>query len=93
MQIKKLRGASALALLIGTSGFSSAFAQQAADQPQPAPQTAPQAGADQTAPPADQGGGDKVIVTGSLIATRRKTRPSPSRFSRPRIWSSRALPT
>jgi iron complex outermembrane recepter protein len=73
MQIKKLRGASALALLIGTSGFSSALAQQAADQPQLAPQTA----VDQTAPPADASGGEKVVVTGSLTATTPEDAPKP----------------
>ncbi|MDP3738517.1 MAG: TonB-dependent receptor plug domain-containing protein [Hyphomonadaceae bacterium] len=72
MQIKKLRGASALALLMGTSGFASAFAQQASDQPQTAPQTV-----DQVAPPADAGGGEKVVVTGSLIATTPEDAPKP----------------
>lgn len=72
MKIKKLRGASALALLIGTSGIPAAFAQQASDQPQTAPTAV-----DQTAPPADVGGGEKVVVTGSLIATTPEDAPRP----------------
>ena len=70
MRIKTLRGASALALLIGASGFPAAFAQEA---PAPAPQTV-----DQIAPATDQiGGGEKVVVTGSLIATTAEDAPKP----------------
>ena len=88
MKIRTLRGASALALLIGTSGASAAFAQQAptpaptqpnqtigtTEAAQPAPQTAP---VDQTAPPADTTATDRVVVTGSLIATLPEDAPKP----------------
>jgi outer membrane receptor protein involved in Fe transport len=89
MAIKALRSASALALLIGTSGVSGAFAQQATTPtPTPAPnqtvttttpaQQGPQAApqADQTAPP-EQGATDRVIITGSLIATTPEDAPKP----------------
>src|SRR5262245_22606166 len=71
MSARKLRGASALALLIGASA-SSAFAQQTTTTSQPAQPTgvAPQA-AEQTAPPAEAAdqSANRVVVTGSLIAT------------------------
>jgi outer membrane receptor protein involved in Fe transport len=81
MAIKKLRGASALALLIGTSA-TAAFGQQApqtttTSQPQaPAPQvTAPP---DRTAAAAQEASeGNKVTVTGSLTATTPEDSPKP----------------
>jgi predicted regulator of Ras-like GTPase activity (Roadblock/LC7/MglB family) len=69
--MKSLKGASALALLIGSTGVAYAQANQtvspSAPAGQPAPQTAP---VDQTAAPAAQAdSGERVVVTGSLIST------------------------
>ena len=76
MKVRTLRGASALALLFGVGG--TAFAQQAItttqDTAQPAPQAAP---AEQTAPQDPAAGGDRVVVTGSLIATLPEDAPKP----------------
>ncbi|HEV7693848.1 MAG TPA: TonB-dependent receptor [Hyphomonadaceae bacterium] len=83
-----LRGASGAALLFGlaTGSFGqSASAQQA---PPPAPQTvtpaqaaqeAPRApgGPEQTAPTSDTAAADKVVITGSLIATSAEDAPKP----------------
>src|SRR5215813_8322525 len=91
MATKTLRGASALALLIGTSGFATAIAQQTPTTPAPtpakpqttqtsqvSPQTAaPQQGADQTAKPDEAPAGEKVVITGSLIATTPEDAPKP----------------
>jgi len=91
MAIKALRSASALALLIGTSGVSGAFAQQSTT-PAPTPQApnqtvrtatpaqqAPQAAAQADQPAtADQAAPtDRVIITGSLIATTPEDAPKP----------------
>ncbi|HEV7691518.1 MAG TPA: TonB-dependent receptor plug domain-containing protein [Hyphomonadaceae bacterium] len=80
MAIKKLRGASALALLIGTSA-TAAFAQQApqtttTSQPAtPAPQAA--APPDRTTASQEATEGNKVTVTGSLTATAPEDAPKP----------------
>jgi iron complex outermembrane recepter protein len=80
MAVNKLRSASALALLIGTSA-TAAFGQQApqtttTSQPQaPAPQAA--APDQTTAAAANQEASTKVTVTGSLIATTPEDAPKP----------------
>ncbi len=91
MAIKSLRGASALALLIGTSGFASAVAQQT-PAPAPTPNTTPQTTTasqapapqvastqtvDQTEKKDETAGAEKVVITGSLIATTPEDAPKP----------------
>jgi outer membrane receptor protein involved in Fe transport len=77
MAIRKLRGASALALIIGASAASVANAQQTTTTSQPEQSAAgPQAAvqAPQEAPPSEA---NRVIVTGSLIATTAEDAPKP----------------
>src|SRR5262249_49365838 len=86
MATTALRSASALALIFGAFGGSAA-AQQAAQQPAPGPQTvttsaqeteqkAP-AAVEQTAPAKPEQSSERVVVTGSLIATAREDSPKP----------------
>jgi outer membrane receptor protein involved in Fe transport len=84
MKTKTLKGVSALALLFGASQLGTAVAQQAPAPNQTVttnttagPQTAPQSAAavDQSAP-ANQPA-DKVVITGSLIATTPEDAPKP----------------
>lgn len=73
------RGASGAALLLGLSGgFNGAWAQQTVTttQPQTAAASGPQA-ADQTAPGGQAAASDRVIITGSLIATAPEDAPKP----------------
>ena len=87
------RGASSAALIIGiTGGLHSAWAQQTATPATPASpqnqtvataqtatQAAPQAAnqPDQTTPAGEQGATDRVVITGSLIATTPEDAPKP----------------
>lgn len=76
MKIRTLRGASALALLIGAGG--TAFAQQAITTTEaPAPQAGAVAQVDQTAAQDPNAGGERVVITGSLIATTPEDAPKP----------------
>ncbi|HEY7798427.1 MAG TPA: TonB-dependent receptor plug domain-containing protein, partial [Hyphomonadaceae bacterium] len=76
MKIRTLRGASALALLFGAGG--AAFAQQTVTTTQaPAPQAGAVAQVDQTAPQDQPAEGERVVVTGSLIATAPEDAPKP----------------
>ncbi|HEV7693620.1 MAG TPA: TonB-dependent receptor [Hyphomonadaceae bacterium] len=81
-----LRGASGVALLVGLSGFQTAAAQQTPTNPNQTVTTTQQAGqpsGPQTAPPAQTEGaaaaqaGEKVTITGSLIATAAEDAPKP----------------
>ena len=78
MKVRTLRGASLLALLIGAGG--TAFAQQAntidtTQAAQPAPQTTP--AVEQTAQPDQAAPTERVVITGSLIATAPEDAPKP----------------
>ncbi len=87
MAIRTLRGVSALALLVGAGGASTAIAQQAPtsgpapDQTVTTAQAAQNAQgpstADQTAPQPGTPAADRVIITGSLIATTPEDSPKP----------------
>jgi outer membrane receptor protein involved in Fe transport len=80
MTIRTLRGVSALALLFGVSALPAAHAQQTVTTTQTNDQAAaPAAGVQTTQPgqPADSSVGDKVYVTGTLIATAPEDAPKP----------------
>ncbi len=88
MAIKALRGASALALLFGTSGLAVAVAQQTAPaSPNPQNQTVTATQTQQQATSNDKvdttkaaepaAANDRVVITGSLIATTPEDAPKP----------------
>ncbi len=83
-----LRSVSSAALLLGLAGIQPSLAQQAPAQPAPNSQTVPttqqQAASssagpqvDQTEPTAAEAKSDKVVITGSLIATTPEDAPKP----------------